>query len=170
MSRQSQGQGQGQSQGQSQRQSQSQSEDGSVLILIIFGAALALALTLGVAAATSLYLERKRLFTLADGAALAASESFDLATVGVRASGEGAEGAIVHPVLTNAGVALAAENFVANASHAGLDGLVISRAVTVEGRSATIELVSLWRPPVLSFFLPDGIRLEVESTARSIFY
>jgi hypothetical protein len=42
--------------------------------------------------------------------------------------------------------------------------------VTVEGRSATIELVSLWRPPVLSFFLPDGIRLEVESTARSIFY
>lgn len=141
-----------------------------MLILIIFSTALALALILGVTAATSLYLERKRLFTLADGAALAASESFELAAVGVQASGEGVEGARVHPVLTNAGVALAAENYLASVSHTGLNGLVINRAVTLEGRSATIELASAWQPPVLSLFLPDGIHLEVVSTARSIFF
>ena len=45
-------------------------EDGSTLLLTIFYAALALVLILLVVAATSLYLERKRLYTLADGASL----------------------------------------------------------------------------------------------------
>ena len=56
-------------------------EDGSTLPLIIFYAALSLALILLVVAATSLYLERKRLFTLADGASLVGAESFSLGDV-----------------------------------------------------------------------------------------
>ena len=141
------------------------SEEGSTLILIIFSAALALALIVGVTAATSLYLERKRLFTLADGAALAASESFDLSAV----AADGA-GGIVRPALTQAGVTQAAAQYIASVSASGLDGLVLSRSVTSDGRSATIELTSYWRPPVVSLFFPDGIRLDVESTARSVFF
>jgi hypothetical protein len=53
-------------------------ETGSILPLICFYGALALLVTLIVASATSLYLERKRLFTLADGAALVGAESFEL--------------------------------------------------------------------------------------------
>ena len=140
-------------------------EEGSTLILIIFSAALALALVVGVSAATSLYLERKRLFTLADGAALAASESFNLDTVVADDSG-----AIVRPVLTNAGVTRAAAGYLARVGNAGLDQLVLGRSVTLDGRSATIELASYWRPPVVSLFLPEGIRLDVESTARSVFF
>ncbi|MDO9591011.1 MAG: pilus assembly protein TadG-related protein, partial [Microcella sp.] len=49
---------------------------GSILPLIAGFGALALAVVLLVSAATSLYLDRTRLFTLADGAALAAAESF----------------------------------------------------------------------------------------------
>lgn len=141
------------------------SEEGSTLILIIFSAALALALILGVSAATSLYLERKRLFTLADGAALAASESFELSSVVI-----GETGSFVRPLLTDDAVNRAAQGYIAGAGATKLDGLEISRAVTRDGRSATIELASYWRPPVVSLFLPEGIRLSVESTARSIFF
>ena len=141
------------------------SEEGSTLILIIFSAALALALILGVSAATSLYLERKRLFTLADGAALVASESFELSSVVI-----GETGSFVRPLLTDEAVSQAAQGYIAGAGATKLDGLEISRAVTLDGRSATIELASYWRPPVVSLFLPDGIRLSVESTARSVFY
>jgi hypothetical protein len=144
---------------------QESDEEGSTLILIIFSAGLALALILGVGAATSLYLERKRLFTLADGAALAASESFDLAAVTV----EGNEGLVI-PALTNSGVTLAAQQYISSVDVDHLDGLELSRSVTTDGRSATVELTSYWRPPVVSLFFPDGIRLDVEATARSVFF
>jgi hypothetical protein len=156
-------------------------EEGSTLILIIFSAALALALILGVSGATSLYLERKRLLTLSDGAALAASESFDLSSV-VRAGA----GGVMRPTLTNAAVAQAAQQYIArstasasvSASSSGqgsdsgsrLESLAVSLAVTRDGRSATVGLTTYWRPPVLSLFLPDGIRIDVESTARSVFF
>ncbi|MCC6269748.1 MAG: hypothetical protein IT190_00550, partial [Microbacteriaceae bacterium] len=51
---------------------------GSMLPLTIFYGFLSTVLILLVVAATSLYLERKRLFTLADGAALVAAEAFEL--------------------------------------------------------------------------------------------
>ena len=57
---------------------------GSTLPLIIGYAGLALVVVLLVTAATALYLERARLFTLADGAALVGAESFDLDDVTVR--------------------------------------------------------------------------------------
>ena len=58
-------------------------EEGSSLILIIFAGLIGLAVILGTVAATSLYIERKRLFTVADGAALAAAEAFNLDDVQV---------------------------------------------------------------------------------------
>jgi len=140
-------------------------DEGSTLLLIIFSGALALALIGGVTAATSLYLERKRLFTLADGAALTAAESFNLLSVGPDSIG-----GTVRPVLTNEGVAQAAGEYVGRVKNFELEDLILSRAVTVDGRSATVALTSYWRPPVISLFLPDGIELTVESTARSIFF
>ncbi|MEO5920555.1 MAG: pilus assembly protein TadG-related protein, partial [Pseudolysinimonas sp.] len=62
-------------------------EHGSTLPLICFYGALALLVTLIVASATSLYLERKRLFTLADGAALVGAESFELDEVAMTPDG-----------------------------------------------------------------------------------
>jgi uncharacterized membrane protein len=70
-------------------------DDGSTLILTVFYGFLALVLILVVVAASSLYLERKRLFTLADGAALAGAEAFPLESVvlgGAGTSGAGAGG------------------------------------------------------------------------------
>ena len=62
-------------------------DEGSILPLTIFYGVLSLVLILLVVAATSLYIERKRLFTLADGAALVGAEAFPLDAVAPTASG-----------------------------------------------------------------------------------
>ncbi|MBU1586613.1 MAG: hypothetical protein KKH51_01560 [Actinobacteria bacterium] len=137
-------------------------DDGSMLPLTIFFGMLALLVVLIVVAATSVYLERKRLLTLADGAALVGAEAFDLDDVRVTAAG-------YRPTLESTDVAAAVSAYLGTAPTAGLEGLQLERAETVDGRSATVELSAYWRPPVLTLFVPDGLRLEVTSVARSVF-
>ena len=135
------------------------SDDGSTLLLTIFYGFLATTLILVVVAATSLYLERKRLFTLADGAALAASESFTLDT---------ASGTPV-PLLNSADVANAVDRFLAIAPHGGFEGFRVARAVAVDDIGASVTLTAYWRPPVLTLVLPAGVPIEVTADARSAF-
>ncbi|MFD3443916.1 pilus assembly protein TadG-related protein [Microbacteriaceae bacterium 4G12] len=137
-------------------------EEGSTLLLAIFFGALSLAVVLLVVAATSLYLERKRLFSLADGAALAAAESFPLDTVSRDDSGE------VRPALRSAGVEEAVREYLADASTGSFRDLRLLSAATPDGRSAAVSLVCAWTPPVVSMFAPEGVRIEVSATARSV--
>lgn len=137
-------------------------ENGSILPLTIFFGFLALVLVLLVVAASSLYLERKRLFTLADGAALVGAESFDLASVQQTAGG-------VRPLLESADVADAVSAYVAGSAGSRFESLEVVRAESVDGRSATVELAAYWRPPVLSLLVPEGLRIEVTAVARSVF-
>ena len=137
-------------------------DEGSILPLVIFFAFLSLVLILIVVSASSLYLERKRLFTVADGAALAGAESFDLNDVTVTSSGP-------RPTLTNDGILAAVDDYVDPAPPGELESLTVESASTLDGRSATVTLSAYWRPPVLSILVPDGLRLEVTSTSRSVF-
>ena len=141
-------------------------DEGSTLILTIFYGFLALLLILVVVAATSLYLERKRLLTLADGAALAGAEAFDLGAVAVTAEGSGA---VLRPSLSSADVRAAAEEYLAAAPHGRMEELMVSGAASVDGQSATVSLSAYWRPPVLAVLLPTGVPLEVTAVARSVF-
>lgn len=141
-------------------------EKGSTLILTIFYGFLALLLILVVVAATSLYLERKRLLTLADGAALAGAEAFDLGAMAVTVDGSGAE---LRPSLSSAGVRTAVEEFLAATPDGRMEGLRVSGAASVDGQSATVSLSAYWRPPVLAVLLPAGVPLEVTAVARSVF-
>jgi len=129
--------------------------------LTIFFGALSLALILLVVSATSLYLERKRLFTLADGAALVGAEAFPLDAVSATARG-------YRPTLRTPDVANAVGAYLGQAPN-DFEALTIERAVTADGRSATVSLSAQWRPPVLSLLVPDGLRLEVTAVARSVF-
>ncbi len=138
-------------------------EEGSTLLLTIFYGFLALVVVLIVVAATSLYLERKKLFTLADGAALAAAESFTLESVSVD-DGE------LHAALTTGEIRAAATAYLAAAPHPGIENLVLTHADTVDGQSATVTLRAWWRPPVLTLLVPDGLPLEVTAVARSVFH
>ena len=141
-------------------------EEGSTLILTIFYGFLALLLILVVVAATSLYLERKRLLTLADGAALAGAEAFDLGAMTVTADGAGAG---LRPSLSSAGVRAAAEEYLAATPPGRMEGLSVSGAASGDGQSATVSLSAYWRPPVLAVLLPEGVPLEVTAVARSVF-
>ncbi|HEX3678951.1 MAG TPA: pilus assembly protein TadG-related protein, partial [Galbitalea sp.] len=132
------------------------------LLLTIFYGALCLALVLLVVAATSLYLERKRLFTLADGASLVGAEAFTLDDVTPTVHGN-------RPLLTSPEVASAVSAYLAGNPTDHFTDLHVERAVSVDGRSATVELSCYWEPPVLTLFIPKGFRIEVTSIARSVF-
>ncbi len=140
----------------------SRTEEGSTLPLTIFFGALALVLVLLVAAATSLYLERKRLFSLADGSALVGAEAFELADIGL-----GGEGPQVR--LDDDAVAAAVRDYLADNQPDSLDSLVLERADSPDGHSARVTLSSFWRPPLLGLLLPEGLRIEVTSVARALF-
>lgn len=135
-------------------------EEGSTLVLTIGLAALALALIIAVAAATSLLIERRRLFSVADGAALAAAEAFALEQVRF-------DGTSASPELADTAVDRAAADWAALAA-GDLDAVQVVGA-SADARSATVTVASSWRPPVVSLFLPEGIRLDVTSTARAVF-
>jgi hypothetical protein len=138
-------------------------EGGSTLVLTLGFATLALVVTLVVAAATSLYIERKRLLALADSAALVGAEAFDLGDVHV--SDDGSD-VTVH--LEPDSVAEAVASHVDRVGRSRLHDLRIDAATTPDGQSAAVSLSSSWRPPVLTLFLPEGVRLDATSSARSV--
>jgi hypothetical protein len=139
-------------------------DEGSTLPLVAGFGALGLALVLVAAAASSLYLERKQLFTLADGAALVGAEAFDLADIDVDPA-TGRPGALLDPADVHRDVA----SFLASTPNDGFEGLVLEEATTHDGESATVTLSSVWRPPIVTVFFPEGFRLETTATARAIF-
>jgi len=101
----------------------------------VFFAFLSLALILVVVDATSLYIERKRLFTLADGAALVGAEAFTIDSVTVTSSGP-------RPTLQPADVSAAVTAYLAGTPDPGFDDLRVDRATTDDGASATVTLSS----------------------------
>jgi hypothetical protein len=139
-------------------------EEGSTLPLIAGFGALGLAIVLVAAAASSLYLERKQLFTLADGAALVGAEAFDLADVNIDPV-TGEPGVLLDSADVHRDVAA----FIAGTPNGGFEGLVLEEAATRDGESATVTLSAVWRPPIVTVFFPEGIRIETTATARAIF-
>lgn len=134
---------------------------GSTLPLIAAFAALGIAVALVVTAASSLYLEHKRLLDTADGAALAAAESFDFDAVRV-------EGDSVRPRVTDAEIGGAVRAYLASVPDRAT-AVVVTSAHTEDGLTATVSLASVWRPPILVSLLPDGVPIDVTVTARSVF-
>ncbi len=126
-----------------------------------FGA-LALALVLVAAAASSLYLERKQLFTLADGAALVGAEAFDLAGVTLT---DGRPEVLLDPADVQRDVVA----YLGGTPNGGFEGLVLEEATTRDGESATVTVSAIWRPPIVTTFFPEGWRIETTATARAVF-
>jgi hypothetical protein len=115
----------------------------------------------GVTSATSLLLERHRLYSLADSAAVVAAESFSLQTV--RLTGVGVEAP-----LTSGGVADSVENYLSRAGVGILRDVRIERALTPDGRSAEVTLSPRWSPPLVSDFFPRQLRLLANARAQVI--
>jgi hypothetical protein len=128
----------------------------------LFGGAtvLLLVMVLGVVGASSLLVERQRLYSLADGAAVFASENFDPAQVSRVNSRPRA------PLTTNR-VRQSAREFLQRVSSEGLDGVRLESAHTPDGWHAEVTLSSVWTPPVVSEFFPDSLRIRVEARAQT---
>jgi hypothetical protein len=137
-------------------------DEGSTLPLVAGFGALALALVLVAAAASSLYLERKQLFTLADGAALVGAEAFDLADVTVSS---GRPEVLLEPADVRRDVAA----LLGSTPNGGFEHLVLEEATTRDGETATVTLSAIWRPPIVTVFFPEGVRIETTATARAVF-
>ncbi len=135
---------------------------GSMLPLVCFYGALALVVTLVVASATSLYLERKRLFTLADGAALVGAESFELDDVAMTPDGP-------RPTLTDSAVRMAVRDYLASNPIGRFEALELDEALTHDGRSAEVTVSAIWRPPVVALFVPEGLRIDATAVSRTVF-
>ena len=137
-------------------------DGGSTLLLTIFYCFLGLSIVVVVASATTLYLERKRLFTVADGAALAAAEAWQLETVRL-------DGDRLAIELDSAEVRAAASAYLAEAA-GDLDDLELVRAASDDGRTATVTLRSVWHAPLHTELVPLAVPIEVTVTARSVFH
>lgn len=135
-------------------------DEGSSAILTIGLGVLALLLILVLAAATSLMIERKRLFTAADGAALVAAESFSLEHV--LDDGDG-----LSPQLSQAAMEEAAYFWIEQLE--GSDGMHIIDVRSEDGETASVTLESRWQPVFITWITPEGIVIRVTANARSVF-
>jgi hypothetical protein len=137
-------------------------DDGSTLPLILVFLAIAAGFIIVTAGATALHLERLRLLTVADGAALAAAESFPVGDARV-------QGGTVVPRLSDPEVRAAAAEAVDGADADGLSNPRLVDARTPEGRTALVRLTATWRPPISSPLLPIAMTITVVSTASARF-
>jgi hypothetical protein len=137
-------------------------EEGQVAVLIIGFVAISLLILTVVMAASAVYIERKKLLSVADGAALAAADTFTLADV------ETGEGAPV-PRLSDGAVHGAVQRYLAETGAAGrFSGLAVSGGTgSPESRTAHVELSAVVHPPMVNFLVPDGVPITVFSDARS---
>lgn len=130
-------------------------DEGSITPLAIGFATIALALILLAALITDVWLAHRKLFALADSAALAAAESFDPAPT--------PEPGIV---LTDVGVRTAAAAYLSavEVPPRYTDVEVVGRSP--DGLSAEVELRTSYVPALLSPFAPSWIELEAHATVR----
>ncbi|GAB5077733.1 pilus assembly protein TadG-related protein [Arthrobacter sp. AD-310] len=133
-----------------------------MMVMILGYVVLALLVAVVVIGISAVYLEHKRLLSLADGASLAAADSYTLGEVETQG---GSPSAVLNP----ARVRNAAADFVARSPAAQrFESLAVAGATgTPDGSTAVVVLTAAVHPPVVNFLVPDGIRIEATSTARS---
>lgn len=137
-------------------------EHGQMMVLIIGYVLLALLVTTAVMAASALYLEHKRLLSAADGASVAAADSYTLGQVETSGGSPSA-------VLSGGRVrSVAADYLSRNGAFDRFDGLAVAPETgSPDGSTAVVVLSAEVHPPIVNFLIPDGIRIEAASTARS---
>lgn len=131
------------------------------MVLMIGYVLLALLIMTVVAAGSSIYLGHKKLLSMADGAALAAADTFVL-NGGTASTDPGT-------LLNNRGIDAAARDYLAGTElPQSLSGVQMAAGTgTPDGRTAVVFLTGVVHPMFINFLVPDGIVLTVSGTARA---
>lgn len=134
------------------------SDRGSTLPLVAGLFALCGVVVVGIIGSTDLALARTELQSVADGAAVAAAGTITPSTVTL-------DGNRLVVRLTNTTVRRDATAFLRDSA---VNGVRIVRATTPDTRTALVTLTRVWRPPLVSEFLPVRMTLSATARARSV--
>ncbi|WP_337925338.1 pilus assembly protein TadG-related protein [Arthrobacter jiangjiafuii] len=137
-------------------------DEGQIGVLIIGYLLVSLLVLTVVMGASALYLGHKKLLSAADGAAIAAADTFSLG------QGSGSAG-VPAAVLSPAAVQAEVNRYLADTNAAArLPGLGVDRETgTSDGRTAKVVLTGVVHPPLVNFLVPDGIPIMAVSEARA---
>lgn len=127
-----------------------------MLPLMLGYVVIALLLTYVVVLSASGYIARRELFTVADAAAVAAADAFELDRVRLDASGKPVA------VLDQRAAERAAEQYVA--SLGDVDAKVTD--VVIEGNQVRVTVSGVWDVPLAGSILPHGFEISVTAASR----
>jgi uncharacterized membrane protein len=144
------------------RAARKRDESGQLTVLVVGFMVLCLLLAGAVTGASAVYLEHKRLLSVADAAAQAAADSFTLAD-SVR--GPEAPVATLRSERVRGVVNMYLERGGASARFEELTVAAITGSP--DGKSAQVTLSAVVRIPIVADFLPEGVRVDATSTARA---
>ena len=136
-------------------------DSGQVGVLIIGYTLLALLTVTVMAAASSVYIGQKKLLSAADGAAVAAADTFSL--------GASTAGGAPATVLSADAIQAAVRSYLAEtgAGDRFAELTVAEETGTADGRTARVVLTARVHPPIVKFLVPDGIQVTAVSEARA---
>ncbi|MBG6184508.1 putative membrane protein [Arthrobacter sp. CAN_A214] len=137
-------------------------EAGQVSVLIIGYLLVSLLVVTVVMAVSAVYIEHKKLLSVADGAALAAADSFGIDETSGRS-------AVPLPSLSGSAVQAATGAYVERTGAGGrFSALAIDAATGApDGRTARVVLTAVVHPPMVSILVPAGIPITAVADARS---
>lgn len=135
-------------------------DQGSILLLLIGLCAILLLVASVVTGVTGVYLEKQKLQALADQTASSAVHNF--------AGLKGERGKRPAPVLTGEKVSATSQDFLTQTgAYAEFDGLQLVAPTGISDTStAQVGLAAVAHPPLVSFIVPNGVPITVESSAR----
>ena len=138
-------------------------DDGQIMLLSIVYGVVVLALVLVIASVSYVYLERKRLWSLADALAADAADAADTQVWYETAAADGL-------VVTQASATESINDYLAAAPAnlpGSFDDLAVSR-VQIDGQEVTVSMAATVRPPFIPWGLvpgTDGFTVVVTSSA-----
>ncbi|WP_026553143.1 pilus assembly protein TadG-related protein [Arthrobacter sp. H20] len=131
-------------------------------VLVIGYLLLSLLILTVVLGASAVYLDRQKLLSVADGAALTAADTFGLA--------DPVPGATAPVPQLDAGTVRSTVQEYLDLTGAGtrFTGLAIDPATGApDSRTARVVLTAVVHPPIVNFLVPEGIPIAVTADARS---
>ncbi|WP_299166774.1 pilus assembly protein TadG-related protein [uncultured Arthrobacter sp.] len=137
-------------------------EDGQISVLIIGYILLSLLVVAVVTAVSAVYIEHKKLLSVADGAALSAADTFSVASID---TGGGAPA----PTLDSESVSRAAAAYLERSGALPrFNSLDLDPATGApDPRTARVVLSAEVHPPIVNFLVPAGIPITATADARA---